>query len=162
MNKSSNIVRWVVFGLLALISVACMILFFGKGIPETGPWKAWFDGGRMGDAPQTTFTDLLLNWSYIKVALGIVIAVIAFIVMGVIKGINWKTIIIVFGAIAIIGAVSYFLAKPYFGIEYKADAATYSGVTHGWVEMGMNFFLITFGIAIVAILFSVIYKALKR
>ena len=116
----------------------------------------------MGEAPQTTFTDLLLNWSYIKVALGIVIAVIAFIVMGVIKGINWKTIIIVFGAIAIIGAISYFLAKPYFGIEYKADAATYSGVTHGWVEMGMNFFLITFGIAIVAILFSVIYKALKH
>ena len=162
MNKSSNIVRWVVFGLLALISVVCMILFLGKGIPETGPWKAWFDGGRIGDAPETPFTNLLLNWSYIKVILGIVIAVIAFIVMGVIKGINWKTIIIVIGAIAVIGVVSYVLAKPYFAIEYKADSATYSGLTHGWVEMGMNFFIITFGIAIVAILFSVIYKALKR
>ncbi len=162
MNKSSNTVRWVVFGLLALISVVCMILFFMNGIAETGPWKAWFDGGRIGGSPETPFTDLLLNWSYIKVGLGILIAIIAFIVMGVIKGINWKTIIIVIAAIAVIGGISYFLAKPYFAIEYKADAATYSGMTHGWVEMGMNFFLITFGIAIVAILFSVIYKALKR
>ena len=162
MNKSSNTVRWVVFGLLALISVVCMILFFMNGIAETGPWKAWFDGGRIGGSPETPFTDLLLNWSYIKVGLGILIAIIAFIVMGVIKGINWKTIIIVIAAIAVIGGISYFLAKPYFAIEYKADAATYSGMTHGWVEMGMNFFIITFGIAIVAILFSVIYKALKR
>jgi len=158
MNKSSNISKYV-FGVLALITVVITVLFFLKGVPECDPWKDWFNKGRLGDEPKTPLTDLLMNWSYIKVILGVVAIVISAIVVAVVKGVNWKTIAIVIGAIVVIGLIAFFMSKGSFGIEYpKPDDPEhpYSGLTHGLVETGLNFFYITLGVSILCIIYSVI------
>ena len=162
MNKSANIIRWVVFGVLALIVVVLAGLFFWKGIPETGPWKDWFEAGRVGEEPATPFTNLLLNWSYASVILGVVLVIFAFIFMGVVKGLNWKTLLIAIAAIAVIAAISFFLSKNAFTLPYQAGEKLYSETTHGMVEFGLNFFYITLVVAILSVLFSIIYKAVKK
>lgn len=143
MNKSSNIIRWVAFGLLALITVILAVYFY-TGLKDTGR------------------TDLLLNWGYILIILGIVIAIISVIFTAAIKGVNFKKLLIAIVALAIIGVVAYVMSKGSFGIPYQAGETLYSGKTHGWVETGLNFFYITLGVAVLSILFSVIYKAVKR
>jgi hypothetical protein len=54
------------------------------------------------------------------------------------------------------------MSKGSFNTPYEAGELTYSGKTHGWVELGLNFFYVTLGVAILSILFSVIYKAVKK
>ena len=54
------------------------------------------------------------------------------------------------------------MSKGSFNVPYQAGELTYSGKTHGWVELGLNFFYVTLGVAILSILFSVIYKAVKK
>jgi amino acid transporter len=65
-------------------------------------------------------------------------------------------------AFAVIAVVAYLMSKGAFEIPYQAGDKLYSGKTHGWVEMGLNFFYVTFIVAIIAILFSVIFKAVKK
>ena len=138
----SNIGKWV-FGLLAVITVGLAIYFY-LGLTDA------------------VRTNLFLNWGYILIILGIVIALISVFFTAAVKGVNGKTLLIAVIAFAIIAVVAYFMAKGSFAKPYPAGEITYSGKTHGWVELGLNFFYITLGVALLSILFSVIYKAVKK
>ena len=138
----SNIGKWV-FGLLAVITVGLAIYFY-LGLTDA------------------VRTNLFLNWGYILIILGIVIALISVIFTAAVKGINGKTLLIAIIAFAIIAVVAYLMSSGSFAKPYPAGDIVYSGKTHGWVELGLNFFYITLGVALLSILFSVIYKALKK
>ena len=141
-GKLSNIGKWVL-GLLALITVGLGIYFY-LGLTDASR------------------TNLFLNWGYILIILGIVIAVISVIFTAIVKGVNGKTLLIAIVAFAIIAVVAYLMSRGSFAKPYPAGELTYSGKTHGWVELGLNFFYITLGVALLSILFSVIYKAVKK
>ena len=138
----SNIGKWV-FGLLAVITVGLAIYFY-LGLTDA------------------VRTNLFLNWGYILIILGIVIALISVVFTAAIKGVNGKTMLIAVIAFAIIAVVAYIMSKGSFGHTYEAGGVVYSGKTHGWVDLGLNFFYVTLGVALISILFSVIYKAVKK
>ena len=127
----------IVFGVLALITVILAVMFY----------LDLHNDGR---------TNLILNWGYILIILGICIALLSVIISGVVKGINIKKILIAIVAIVVIGVVAYIMSKGSFGIPYQAGETLYSGRTHGLVEWGLNFFYITLGVSIICILYSVI------
>ena len=135
-GKLSNIGKWV-FGALALITVILAIMFYLDLHNE----------GR---------TNMILNWGYILIILGIVIAILSVIISGVVKGINLKKILIALAAIVVIGVVAYIMSRGSFGVEYATGEHVYSGNTHGLVEWGLNFFYVTLGVSVLAILYSVI------
>ena len=135
-GKLSNIGKWV-FGALALITVILAIMFYLDLHNE----------GR---------TNMILNWGYILIILGIVIALLSVIISGIVKGVNLKKILIALAAIVVIGVVAYIMSKGSFGVEYAAGDHVYSGKTHGLVEWGLNFFYVTLGVSVLAILYSVI------
>ncbi len=138
----SKISKWVL-AVLALITVGLAVYFYLDLKSE----------GR---------TDVLLNWGYILIGLGIVIALISVFMTAAIKGVNGKTLLIAVIAFAIIGVVAYLMSRGAFAAPYEAGEVSYSAKTHGWVELGLNFFYVTLGVAILSILFSVIYKAVKK
>ena len=141
-GKLSNIGKWV-FGLLALITVALAIYFY-LGLNDEAR------------------TNILLNWGYILIILGVVIALVSVFFTAAVKGVNGKTLLIAVIAFAIIAVVAYLMSKAAFDVPYQAGETLYSGKTHGWVEFGLNFFYVTLGVAIISILFSVLYKAVKK
>ena len=128
MNSKLNISKWV-FLALAAITVIIGVLFY----LVVGSIKPDFQAGN-----PTPRADLFLNWGYILIILGIVIA------------------------FAIIAVVAYVMSKGAFGLTYQAGEKLYSGKTHGMVEFGLNFFYITLVVAFISILFSVVYKGLKK
>jgi hypothetical protein len=135
-GKLSNISKWI-FGALALITVVLGVIFY----------LDLHSDGR---------TNLILNWGYILIILGIVMIICSAIVAAIVKGVNWKAILIVIGAFVVIGLVAFLMAKGSFGVEYPAGEKVYSGTTHGLVEWGLNFFYVTLGVSILCILYSVI------
>ena len=135
-GKLSNIGKWV-FGALTLITVVLAVFFY-------------LDLGNDGR------TNLILNWGYILIVLGIVAALFSAIVAAVVKGVNIKKILVAVCAIVVIAVVAFLMAKGSFGVEYATGEHVYSGKTHGLVEWGLNFFYITFGVSILTILYSVI------
>ncbi len=137
-----NISKWV-FGLLALITVA-MAVYFYLDLKSDGR------------------TNMLLNWGYILIILGIVIALVSVVFTAAVKGVKGKTLLFGAIAIAVIAVVAYIMAKGFFDIPYQAGEHLYSGKTHGLVEFGLDFFYVTLVVAILSILFSVIYKAVKK
>jgi hypothetical protein len=141
-GKLSNISKWV-FGLLALITVA-MAVFFYLGLKDEAR------------------TNMLLNWGYILIILGIALALISAFFTGIVKGVKGKKLLFLVIAIAIIAVVAYIMSKGSFAIPYQAGETLYSGRTHGLVEFALNFFYVTFGVSILSILFSVLYKAIKK
>ena len=152
MNSKLNISKWV-FLALAAITVVIAVLFYlvvGTVKPD------WLAGN------PTPRADLFLNWGYILIILGVIIALISVVITAAIKGVNGKTLLIAVIAFAIIGVVAYLMSKGAFSVPYQAGEKLYSGKTHGWVEIGLNFFYVTLAVAILSILFSVIYKAVKK
>ena len=141
-GKLSNISKWV-FGLLALITVALAVYFY-LGLKDEAR------------------TSMLLNWGYILIILGIVLALISALFTGIVKGVKGKKLLILVIAIAVIAVVAYVMAKGSFDIPYQAGETIYSGKTHGLVEFALDFFYVTLGVSILSILFSVIYKAVKK
>ena len=135
-GKLSNISKWI-FGALALVTVVLAVIFY-LNLSNEGN------------------TNLILNWGYILIILGIVIALLSVIISGIVKGINLKKILIALAAIVVIGVVAYIMSKGSFGVEYASGEDVYSGKTHGLVEWGLNFFYVTFGVSILCILYSVI------
>ena len=135
-GKLSNISKWV-FGVLALITVVLAALFYL-------------------DLHNEARTSLILNWGYILIILGIVMIICSAVVAAIVKGVNWKAILIVIGAFVVIGLVAFLMAKGSFGVEYPTGEHVYSGTTHGLVEWGLNFFYVTLGVSILCILYSVI------
>jgi len=152
-GKLANISKWI-FGLLALITICIAGWFYLK----VGSIKPDFKAGN-----PTPRADLYLNWGYILIILGIVLAVISAIFAGIVKGVKGKTLIIGAIAIIVIAVVAYIMAKGSFDIPYTtSNNVTYSGSTHGLVEFALNFFYVTLVAAFISILFSVIYKAVKK
>ena len=151
-SKSSNISKWV-FGAIALVTVVIAVLFY----LVVGDVKPRFDAGEA-----TPRTDLFLNWGYILIILGIVIALISVVFTAAVKGVKGKKLLIAVIAIAVIAVVAYVMSKGAFSVPYQAGEVTYSGKTNGWVEFGLNAFYITLVVAICSILFSVLYKAVKK
>ena len=145
-GKSSNISKWV-FVALAAITVVIAVLFY----LVVGTIKPNFEPG---EPPRRA--DLFLNWGYILIILGIVVALISVVVTAMIKGVNFKKILVAIGAIIVIGVVAYIMSRGSFGVEYPTGEHVYSGRTHGLVEWGLNFFYITLGVSIITILYSVI------
>ena len=135
-GKLSNIGKWV-FGALALITVVLAVIFYL-------------------DLHSDARTNMILNWGYILIILGIVIAICSVIFSGIVKGVNFKKILIALAAIVVIGVVAFFMSKGSFGIEYPAGDHVYSGTTHGLVEWGLNFFYVTLVVSILTIVYSVI------
>ena len=152
MNSKLNISRWV-FLALAAVTVIIAVMYY----LVVGTIKPDFLAGE-----PTPRADLFLNWGYILIILGIVIALISVCVTAAIKGLNGKTLLVAVIAFAVIAVVAYLMSKGAFEIPYQAGDKLYSCKTHGWVEMGLNFFYVTFIVAIIAILFSVIFKAVKK
>ena len=137
-----NISKWV-FGLLALITVVMGVLFYLDLTNE----------GR---------TNMLLNWGYILIFLGIALALVSAFFTGIVKGVKGKKLLILVIAIAVIAVVAYIMAKGAFDQSYQAGEHLYTGKTHGLVEFGLNFFYVTLVVAILSILFSVLYKAVQK
>ena len=135
-GKLSNISKWV-FGALALVTVVLGVIFYL-------------------DLHNEARTNLILNWGYILIILGVVMILISAIVAAFVKGVNLKTILIVIGAFVVIGLVAYIMSRGSFGVEYPTGEHVYSGSTHGLVEWGLNFFYLTLGVSIICILYSVI------
>ena len=152
MNSKLNISKWV-FLALAAVTVVIAVLYY----LVVGTIKPDFDHGL-----PTPRADLFLNWGYILIILGIVVALISVFFTAAVKGVKGKTLLIAVIAFAIIAVVAYIMSKGAFAQAYQAGEITYSGKTHGWVEFGLNFFYITLVVAILSILFSVIYKAVKK
>jgi hypothetical protein len=69
-GKLSNISKWI-FGALALITVVLGVIFY----------LDLHSDGR---------TNLILNWGYILIILGIVMIICSAIVAAIVKGVNWK------------------------------------------------------------------------
>ena len=135
-GKLSNISKWV-FGALALITVVLGVIFYL-------------------DLHNEARTSMILNWGYILIILGVVMILCSAIVAAFVKGVNLKSILIVIGAIVVIGLVAFLMSKGSFGVEYATGEHVYSGRTHGLVEWGLNFFYVTLGVSILTILYSVI------
>ena len=135
-GKLSNIGKWV-FGALTLVTVILAVIFYL-------------------DLKNEGRTNMILNWGYILIILGVVFALLSVIISGIVKGINLKKILIALAAIVVIGVVAYIMSRGSFGVEYPAGDHVYSGRTHGLVEWGLNFFYITLGVSILCILYSVI------
>ena len=135
-GKLSNISKWV-FGALALVTVVLGVIFYL-------------------DLHNEARTNLILNWGYILIILGVVMIILSALVAAFVKGVNLKSILIVIGAIVVIGLVAFLMSKGSFGVEYATGEHVYSGRTHGLVEWGLNFFYVTLGVSILTILYSVI------
>ena len=152
MNSKLNISRWV-FLALAAVTVIIAVLYY----LVVGTIKPDFVAGE-----PTPRADLFLNWGYILIILGIVLALISVVFTAIVKGVNVKKLLIAVVAFAVIAIVAYFMSKSYFDIPYQAGEKLYSGKTHGWVAFGLNFFYITFVVSLIAILCSVLFKAVKK
>ena len=152
MNSKLNISRWV-FLALAAVTVIIAVLYY----LVVGTIKPNFDAGM-----PTPRADLFLNWGYILIILGIVLALISVVFTAIVKGVNVKKLLIAVIAFAVIAVVAYIMSRGAFDIPYQAGEHLYSGKTHGMVEFGLNFFYITFVVSLIAILCSVLYKAVKK
>ena len=152
MNSKLNISRWV-FLALAAVTVIIAVLFY----LVVGTIKPDFVAGE-----PTPRADLFLNWGYILIILGIVLALISVVFTAIVKGVNVKKLLIAVVAFAVIAVVAYIMSRGAFDVPYQAGEHLYSGKTHGMVEFGLNFFYITFVVSLIAILCSVLYKAVKK
>ena len=162
-SKYSSISKWV-FGALALITVVMAALFFWKGVGECNDWLHWlrFDQKHGLPEPGTPKTDLLHTWSYVNVALGVVLILLSALFTAIVKGVKAKKLIALILVIAVNAGIAYLMSKGALDHEYVVGKKTFSGATNFWVEFGTNFFYITFAESLLVILFSVVFKAIKK
>ena len=146
MKGKLNISRWVFLALAAITVVIALLYYL-----VVGTIKPEFQAGN-----PTPRADLFLNWGYILIILGVIAALISAVVAAVVKGVNVKKILIAVGAIVVIGLVAFLMSRGSFSVPYQAGEHLYSGRTHGWVALGLNFFYITLGVSIICIIYSVI------
>ena len=158
MNKTSNIIRWVVFGVLTLITLVVTVWYYlGLGGVLNGIYEPTWQ--QLTDQGQTSLTlkdfivdrvaSMNLNFGYILIILGVVIALIAAvfaIIIGIIKGVEMNKVIsicVVAGLLIVLAIIASVVSKD------RVDAQ-------------LNFFYLTFGFSILAILFSIVYKVVKK
>ena len=146
MNGKLNIARWVFLALVAVTVVIAVLYYL-----VVGTIKPEFQAGN-----PTPKADLFLNWGYVLIILGVVAIVCSAIIAALVKGVKWKSILIILGAFAVIALIAYLMSKGSFGIPYATSEHVYSGTTHGLVDWGLNFFYVTLGVSILCVLYSVI------
>ncbi len=139
MNSKLNISRWVFLALAAITVIIAVMYYLVVGTIEPA--------FRAGDP--TPRADLFLNWGYILIILGIVLALVSVVFTALIKGVNVKTLLIAVIAFAVIAVVAYLMSSSAFSQTYQAGEITYSGKTHGMVTFGLNFFYVTLAVAII-------------
>ncbi len=150
--KKLIISKWVFLALAAVTVIIAALYYLVVSAIEPA-----FRAGE-----PTPRADLFLNWGYILIILGVIAALISVVFTAAVKGVKGKTLLIAVIAFAVIAVVAFVMSKGAFDVPYQAGEILYSGKTHGWVEMGLNFFYITLVVAILSILFSVLYKAVKK
>ena len=136
---NSKISKWVLLA-LAVVTVVIAVMYY----LVVGTIKPDFDHGN-----PTPKADLFLNWGYILIGLGVVIAIISAIVaiiVAIMRGVPRNKVISI--CVVVAALVILFIAS--------------SVLSKDWIETELNFFYLTFGFSILAILFSVIYKAVKK
>ena len=88
-------------------------------------------------------TDLILNWGYILIILALVSILCSVIVSVALKGFNMtRSVLITLIVLALLVVVSFVMST-------------------GWIERGLNFFYLTLGASLIAILYSVIRSGSK-
>jgi hypothetical protein len=135
-EKLSKIGKWI-FAVLALVTVAISVYYYL-------------------DLTSDSRTSLILNWGYIMIGIGIFCALVMPIVSSFVTKPNVKKILIAIAFLIIIAAVSFFMSKNAFAVDYVDGEIMYPASTNGWVEFGLNFFYVTFVVSIIVVLFSVI------
>ncbi len=168
---NSKISKWVLLA-LALVTVVIAVLFY----LVVGTIKPEFELGN-----PTPRADLFLIWGVILIGLGILVALFSVFFTAGVRGVNGKTLLIAVIAFVVIAAIAFLMSNSVLGwaqeclrdckalsffdpnTNYPADMKEgYSRLTYYFVEYGINFFVVTFIGALLSILFSVIYKAVKK
>ena len=129
MNSKLNISRWVFLALAAVTVIIAVLYYLVVGTIEPA-----FKAGE-----PTPRADLFLNWGYILIILGIVLALVSVVFTALIKGVKGKTLLIAVIAFAVIAVVAYLMSSSAFSQTYQAGEITYSGKTHGMVTFGNQF-----------------------
>jgi hypothetical protein len=174
-GKLSNIGKWVL-GLLALITVVLAVWYY-LGISGIVPKFSL-------ERPKEIIVDQralgFLIWGFVLLGLGILVALFSVCFTAGVKGVNGKTLLFAVIAFIVIAAIAFLMSNGVLGwarecMDCKAlsffDPNTtypedmkegYSRLTFYFVEYGINFFVVTFIGALLSILFSVIYKSVKK
>ena len=133
MGKTSNIIRWVVFGLLALVTVALAV---------------WYYLGINGEGLDLR-VNTVLNWSYINLILGVALFVISFIIV---LAISVKKGVPTIKAISLGVTVALFVILAVVAIL----------VSKGKIDSALNFFYLIFGVSLIVILASAVSNLLNK
>jgi hypothetical protein len=136
-DKSSKIVRWVLYALMA-ISVVFSVLFYAGAINSGS----------------------IIQWGYILMIATVIIAVISPIYGFIQSPGNLMKILISVGLVAVVAIVSYAFAGNSFS-ALKLETLNITAQTSTYVGMGLLFTYITAAIAIIAVVFSSFFKIFK-
>lgn len=136
-DKLSKTVSWALYGLMA-VSALLAILFYTDSLGA----------------------DTLLRWSYILLIATILVAVASPILNYMLNPGSLKVMLISLALVAIMALISYSIAGNTFS-ALKLEALNITAHTSRMVEMGLIFTYITAAIAIVAIVFSSVFKIFK-
>jgi hypothetical protein len=136
-NKTSKIVSWVLYVLMA-VSALLAVLFYAGGIDSAS----------------------LMVWGYILLALGVIVAFISPVYGFIMNPGNIVKLLVSLGLVVVIGIISYSMAGNTFS-DLRLETLNITEQTSKWVGMGLLFTYITSVLAIVAILFSTVYKIFK-
>ncbi len=133
MGKTSNIIRWVVFGLLALVTVALAV---------------WYYLGINGEGLDLR-VNTVLNWSYINLILGVALFVISFIIV---LAISVKKGVPTIKAVSLGVTVAFFVILAVVAFFVSKDK----------IDSALNFFYLIFGVSLIVILASAVYNLLNK
>lgn len=137
-NKTSKIISWVLYVLMA-ISIVFSVLFY-INIEQN--------------------TQSLMTWGYIMFIISLVVVVISPIFGIIVDPSSLPKMLIAIGLAAVICIISYFTTgNSYNEMQLEAMNLT-EGFSH-LISAGMLVTYIALGIAILAVLFSSIYKYFK-
>jgi len=136
-DKLSKYVGWVLYVLMA-VSAVLAVLFYTESIE----------------------TSMFLQWSYILLISGVVIAVASPIYGFILAPKNAVKLLIILGLVAVLGFVAYSLAGNTYSTT-KLELLKITEQTSRNVGMGIIFTYISFAVALLAILFSSVLKIFK-
>ncbi len=136
-DKLSKYVGWVLYVLMA-VSAVLAVLFYTESIE----------------------TSMFLQWSYILLISGVVIAVASPIYGFILAPKNAVKLLIILGLVAVLGFVAYSLAGNTYSAT-KLELLKITEQTSRNVGMGIIFTYISFAVALLAILFSSVLKIFK-
>ncbi len=136
-DKISNITRWILY-LLLLLSIIPGLLFYSGAVD----------------------TDVFLNWGKFMLIAGVVVILIAPVFTFLNNPQNLVKMLISIVLLAVVIGVSYALAKNQLS-SLQLEEYHITAETSRLVGMGLIATYITFGLAVLAILYSMVVKPFK-